>query len=145
MEGSRPLLMEVQALCTPVVGEGANSSIVAIGCDFKRLQMLLSILSKHTKLNTFRRNVFVNVVAGLQMLEPSTDLPIAVAIASSVCDEAVPEDFVFMGELGLGGELRSVRHLDRRLAEASKLGFRRAVVPERNAANAAAVCKTGAQ
>ena len=72
------------------------------------MQLLLGILNKHTRLNTFRRNVFVNVVAGLQMTEPSTDLPIAMAIASSVCDKPVPHDMVFFGEIGLAGELRSV-------------------------------------
>jgi len=133
MEGTRPLLLEVQALCTPVMQEGANTNIVAIGCDFKRLQLLLGIINKHTRLNTFRRNVYTNVVGGLQMLEPSTDLPIAMAIASSICDQPVPHDMVFIGELGLAGELRQVRNLDKRLSEASKLGFRRAVIPERGA------------
>ena len=89
----------------------ASTTIVPIGCDFKRLQLLLGILNKHTRLNIFRRNVFVNVVAGLQMLEPSTDLPIAMAIASSVCDNPVPHDMVFFGELGLAGELRAVNAL----------------------------------
>jgi DNA repair protein RadA/Sms len=81
---------------------------VAIGCNFKRLQLLLAILNKHTRVSTFRRSVFVNVVAGLKMLEPSTDLPIAMAAASSILNAPIPCDVVLIGELGLAGELRRV-------------------------------------
>jgi len=133
LEGSRPMLLEVQALCTPVAGDQPGS-LVAIGCDFKRLQLLVAILNKHTRLNTFRKSVFVNVVGGLKMLEPSTDLPIAMAVASSIFNAPVPGDVVLIGELGLAGELRKVRQLEKRLAEAVKLGFKRAIIPAQGSA-----------
>jgi DNA repair protein RadA/Sms len=128
MEGTRPLLVEVQAL-------SARSSYgapqrVSNGFDRQRLALLLAVLEKRAGLSASEHDVFLNVVGGARLVEPAADLAVAVAIASSALDKPVPAGAVFLGEIGLGGELRSVGQLDRRLAEAARLGFDTAFVPE---------------
>lgn len=126
LEGTRPLLVEVQALTTPT-GFGGLPRRTANGIDLNRLHMLLAVLAKRARLGLGNQDVYVNVVGGLRIGEPAADLGIAVAIASSARDRPVRSGTVFVGEVGLGGELRSVGQLDRRMAEAARLGFTRVV------------------
>ena len=127
LEGSRPLLVEIQALSTATPFSQPRRT--ANGLDVNRLYLLLAVLSKRVGLSLHNQDVFVNVVGGIKIGEPAADLAVAVAITSSVRDRAVAPQTAFVGEIGLGGELRTVAQLERRLAEAAKLGFRRCVVP----------------
>lgn len=127
VEGSRPLLVEVQAL-TSRAGSGVPRR-TANGLDYNRLLMLLAVLTKRLGLKLSEEDVYVNVVGGLRLEEPSSDLAVSVAVASSATGRRVQPDTVLVGEVGLSGELRSVPHLERRLAEAARLGFKRAVTP----------------
>jgi DNA repair protein RadA/Sms len=127
LEGTRPLLVEIQALVNST--SFSNPRRTANGIDYNRLLMLSAVLSRRAKLNLSDKDVYVNVVGGLQIGEPAADLAVAIAIASSVRDKPVHADMAFMGEIGLSGELRSVLQLDLRLKEASKLGFRRCLIP----------------
>ena len=127
MEGTRPLLVEVQAL-TSTTGS-AQPRRTTNGFDLNRLLMLTAVLTKRVGLPLFNQDVYVNIVGGLRIGEPAADLAVALAIASSYRNQCIESDLVMVGEVGLSGELRSVSHLDRRLTEAAKLGFTRAVVP----------------
>ena len=127
MEGTRPILVEVQGL-TSTAAYG-NPRRTANGVDLNRLQMLVAVLSKRVGIGLFDQDVFVNVVGGLRLAEPAVDLGIALAIASSFREARVDPRTVAVGEVGLSGELRSVAQLERRLLEAAKLGFERAIVP----------------
>jgi DNA repair protein RadA/Sms len=131
MEGSRPLLVEVQALCARA-SYGAPQR-VANGFDRQRLSLLLAVLEKRAGIPFGQLDVFLNVVAGIELDEPAADLAVVAALASSVFDKEVPGDAVFIGELGLGGELRAVGQIERRLSEAARMGFRRAFLPRRAA------------
>jgi DNA repair protein RadA/Sms len=128
MEGTRPLLVEVQAL-TSTTSFG-HPRRTANGIDFNRLLLIAAVLSKRVRLNLGDQDVFANVIGGLRIDEPASDLAVAVAIASSVRDRPVAADLVFVGEVGLSGELRAVGQLVNRLNEAAKLGFQRCVVPK---------------
>jgi DNA repair protein RadA/Sms len=132
LEGSRPLLVEVQALTVP--SYTAAPRRVATGLDYNRLMLLIAVLEKRLGMRLAQQDVFANVAGGVRLVEPSADLALALAIASTMQDLAVPQDLIVMGEVGLSGELRAVSQADRRLTEASRLGFRRAIVPERNQA-----------
>jgi DNA repair protein RadA/Sms len=121
MEGTRPLLVEVQALATRA-GFGTPQR-VSTGFDGRRLALLLAVLDKRAGLPFAQTDVFVNVVGGLRLIEPAGDLAVVSAVASSIYDKPLPASAVFIGEVGLGGEVRSVARLDRRLAEAEQLGF----------------------
>ncbi len=127
MEGTRPLLVEVQAL-TSTAG-GAQPRRVTNGFDINRMMMLGAVLTKRVGLPLFNQDVYVNIVGGLRISEPAADLAVCLAVASSYRNQRIESDLVLVGEVGLSGELRSVGQLDRRLAEAAKLGFTRAVVP----------------
>jgi DNA repair protein RadA/Sms len=127
MEGTRPLLVEVQALTSTT--SSAQPRRTTNGFDPNRLLMLVAVLSKRVGLPLFNQDIFVNVVGGLRIGEPAADLAVALAIASSFRNVAIEPDLVCIGEIGLSGELRTVSQLDRRLGEAAKLGFRQAVVP----------------
>lgn len=127
VEGSRPLLVEIQALTSPT--PMAMPRRTAQGMEFSRLLLLTAVLTKRLGLSLANQDVLVNVVGGLKVQEPAADLGAALAIASSFKDEHIPGDLVALGEVGLSGELRSFSHLDRRLAEAAKLGFRRCILP----------------
>lgn len=127
LEGRRPLLVEIQALVAPTGGQHPHRG--SHGVDSGRVGLLIAVLARRLDLPLLSSDVYVMAVGGARVTEPGADLPIALAIASSVTDRAVPEDLVACGEVGLGGELRGVTGLDRRLAEAARLGFRRAVVP----------------
>jgi DNA repair protein RadA/Sms len=128
MEGTRPLLVEIQALAsTTSFGLPRRT---ANGIDFNRLLLLVAVLSKRVGLRLSDQDVFVNVVGGLRVNEPAADLAVAVAIASSFRDVPVAADLAVVGEIGLSGELRTVSQLSRRLSEAAKLGFRRCLLPK---------------
>jgi DNA repair protein RadA/Sms len=129
MEGSRPLLVEVQALASKA-GFGTPQR-VSTGYDSRRLALLLAVLDKRAGMSFAQLDVFVNVVGGLRVMEPSADLALAAALSSSVYDRALPGDSMYMGELGLGGEIRPVSQIERRLSEGGNLGLRRAFVSER--------------
>ncbi len=126
-EGSRSLLVEVQALVTP--SPLANPRRVAMGFDPNRLSLLLAILHRHCGSFLFDQDVFVNIAGGMRVLEPAADLAVALAILSAFRNQALPEGLVTFGELGLAGELRPVAHTAGRLRESEKLGFRRAIAP----------------
>jgi len=127
MEGTRPLLVEIQALAsTTSFGLPRRT---ANGIDFNRLLLLVAVLSKRVGLRLFDQDVFVNVVGGLRINEPAADLALALAIASSFQNAPLPADLAAIGEVGLSGELRTVGHLSRRLNEAAKLGFDRCIIP----------------
>ena len=127
MEGTRPLLVEVQALCSTTAF--AMPRRTANGVDANRLLLLTAVLSKRVGIDLSDQDIFVNVVGGMRVDEPAADLAIAVAIASSFRNRPVHADLALMGEVGLSGELRSVGQLARRLHEAAKLGFTRALTP----------------
>jgi DNA repair protein RadA/Sms len=127
MEGTRPILVEVQGLTTTAAY--GNPRRTANGIDLNRLQMLVAVLTKRVGVGLFDQDVFVNVVGGLRLAEPAVDLGVALAIASSFREARVDPRLVAVGEVGLSGELRSVAQLERRLQEAAKLGFKRAIVP----------------
>lgn len=128
MEGTRPILVEVQALATPTAFGLPRRS--ANGLDTSRLQLLVAVLQKRVGLGLGAQDVYANVVGGLRVMEPAVDLAVAVAVASSFRDRPVDRTSVVIGEIGLSGELRSVNQLDRRISEASRLGFTRMVVPQ---------------
>ena len=131
MEGTRPVLVEVQALAAPS-GFGTPQR-VATGLDQKRLAVLLAVLERRGGTAFTDLDVFVQVTGGLRLTEPASDLAVAAALVSSVLNRPSPPDAVFLGELGLGGEIRPVGGLERRLAEASRLGFHRVFVSGRTA------------
>jgi DNA repair protein RadA/Sms len=127
LEGSRPILLEVQALT-------ANSALgmprrTANGFDGNRVQMLVAVLTKRVGLPLSGQDIYVNIVGGLRVVEPAVDLAVVVAMASSFRERPVDRRSVVIGEVGLSGELRSVNQLERRIAEAQRLGFERAIVP----------------
>jgi DNA repair protein RadA/Sms len=127
MEGRRPLLVEVQALVATTQLAFPRRS--AEGLDSGRLALLLAVLEKRAHLDIARCDVYALAVGGVRVAEPAADLALALAVASAHADVPIGADVVACAEVGLGGELRQVGQLDRRLAEAARLGFRRAVVP----------------
>ncbi len=127
MEGTRPLLVEVQALASTTAF--GNPRRTPNGIDFNRLLLVTAVLSRRMSLRLADQDIFVNIVGGMQIQEPAADLAIAAAIASSVKDQPIPADMVLLGEIGLSGELRAAGQLPARLREAAKLGFKRAVIP----------------
>lgn len=128
MEGTRPLLVEIQAL-TSLTSFG-NARRTPNGVDFNRLLLISAVLGKRAGLKLHEQDIFLNVIGGLKVSEPASDLAMAVAIASSYFERAVPADLAMVGEIGLSGELRAVSQLGPRLNEAAKLGFKRAIVPK---------------
>jgi DNA repair protein RadA/Sms len=128
MEGTRPLLIEVQAL-TSVTAADTPPRRTANGIDINRLHLIVAVLTKRVGLSLYNQDIYVNVVGGMKIDEPAADLAVAVAIASSFKNVAVDPQLVLIGEIGLSGELRSVGQLERRLHEAAKLGFNRGLHP----------------
>lgn len=127
MEGTRPVLVEIQALVSPT--SYGTPQRTATGFDYRRLQMLLAVLEKREGLRLSTQDVFVNVAGGVRLEEPAVDLGVIVAIASSFRDIPTDTGTVLIGEVGLGGEVRAVSQLEPRLRETAKLGFRHAIVP----------------
>jgi len=127
MEGTRPILVEVQALVSQ--GNPERPYRTCNGIDYNRMVLLIAVLSKRVGLRLGNQDIFVNVVGGLRVSEPAVDLAVATAIASSFYNRPVAADLAMFGEVGLAGELRSVGQPERRLREAAKLGFARALAP----------------
>lgn len=127
LEGSRPLLVEVQALVAPTSLPAPRRTVA--GLDSQRLALLLAVLGRRAGIGLSGHDVYASIVGGLTIEEPAIDLPLAVALASSLRDQPIAAGTVLAGEVGLTGELRSVGGLERRLREAARLGFRRAIVP----------------
>lgn len=130
MEGSRPILAEVQSLVTST-GFG-NPRRMATGIDYNRLAMLIAVLEKRAGYYLNNMDCYANVIGGLRIEEPAADLCIALAVVSSLKDVIVPDDVLAFGEIGLAGEIRSVTACDQRIKEAAKLGFKKCVIPYRN-------------
>ena len=130
-EGTRPLLVEVQALVDQ--SHLGNPRRVCVGLDVNRLAMLLAVLHRHAGIAMFDQDVFVNVVGGVRVNEPAADLAVLAAAVSSMRNRAVGKDVVIFGEVGLAGEVRPVQRGQERIREAAKLGFKRAIVPAANA------------
>ncbi len=127
LEGTRPLLVEVQSLCSQTTFGYARRT--ANGVDYNRLLLLAAVLTRRMGFRLAEQDIFVNVIGGLKIDEPAADLAVAVALASSYLDRPVPADLAIVGEIGLSGELRAVSQLPLRLNEAAKLGFKRIIVP----------------
>jgi DNA repair protein RadA/Sms len=134
-EGSRPLLVEVQALVDEA--HAPNPRRLSVGLEQNRLAMLLAVLHRHAGIAAFDLDVFVNAVGGVKIDEPAADLPVLLAIVSSLRNKPLPEKLVAFGEIGLAGEVRPVQRGQERLREAAKLGFKLAIIPKANAPKAA--------
>ena len=128
MEGTRPILAEVQALVSKTTFNVPRRT--ADGFDFNRAALLLAVAEKRggMKLNVF--DAYINVIGGLRLDEPGADLPVVLAVASSYRDAVIPDDLVAIGEVGLTGEIRSVSHMNQRLAEVARLGFKKCIIPK---------------
>ncbi len=127
LEGTRPFMVEVQALVT--TGFAGNAKRQVSGADRNRAQMLMAVLEKRAELTLFDQDVFLNVVGGACINEPGGDLALALSVASSFSEKIFPEDTIAIGELGLGGEIRPVAQIAARLQEAERLGFKQALIP----------------
>ncbi len=129
MEGTRPILAEIQGLAAPTSG---NPRRTVNGFDFTRANMMIAILDKRTAYKVSSNDVYVNVIGGLTIEDPGADLAMILCVASGMNGKPIPSDLLVIGEVGLTGEIRSASHLDQRLREAEKLGFRRCIVPKAN-------------
>ena len=127
LEGNRPILVEIQALVNST--NFGYPKRTASGFDLNRLNLLIAVLEKRTKLNLSDKDVYINVVGGLKLQDPAADLAVAMAIASAAAGRRLDDGLVVFGEIGLGGEIRSAQLADKRIAEAQKLGFTKAIAP----------------
>ena len=130
MEGTRPLLIELQALTTPSVFGMPRRN--ANGIDYNRLTLLMAVLEKRAGFNLGSQDAYVNVVSGMRINEPSVDLGVIAAVTSSFKNLSISKDVVVIGEVGLTGEVRTVNLIDKRLKEAEKMGFKTCIIPESN-------------
>ena len=130
IEGTRPIIAEIQALVTPTVFPAPRRT--GNGVEYNRMCLILAVLEKRLGLKFFQSDVYMNVIGGLSISEPAADLAIATALVSSLTDRVVPDDLIIIGELGLAGECRAVANPEMRIREAARLGFTRAIVPWRN-------------
>jgi DNA repair protein RadA/Sms len=137
MEGTRPILVEVQALTSP--SSLAVPRRTSMGIDHNRLALLVAVLEKKVGLSMLHQDIFVNAVGGVRIDEPAVDLAITTAVASSFLDKPVDTHTVLLGEVGLTGEVRAVSRTDIRVREAAKLGFRRCILPQSNAERLTAI------
>lgn len=128
LEGNRPILVEIQALVNPT--NFGYPKRTASGFDLNRLNLLIAVLERRTKLDLSQSDVYINVVGGLKLVDQAADLAICMAIASAAAGRKLSVGAVVFGEVGLGGEVRSVTHVDKRIAEAKKLGFTYAIAPK---------------
>lgn len=128
MEGTRPMLIEVQALLAPT--PFGLPKRTGIGIDYNRLALLMAVLEKRGGLSISNQDAYVNIVSGIKVNEPAADLGIALAVASSYKNIPISKELVAIGEIGLTGEVRSVSSVEKRIKEAEKLGFRTCIVPE---------------
>ena len=127
MEGNRPILVEIQALAT--TSNYGYPKRTASGFDINRLNLLIAVIERRTKLKLSDKDIFINVVGGMKLNDSAADLAVCMAIASAVAGRKLGEEYVVFGEVGLGGEVRSAFRADQRIAEAKKLGFRHAIAP----------------
>lgn len=127
LEGNRPILVEIQALVTPT--NFGYPKRTASGFDINRLNLLIAVIERRTKLKLSDKDIFVNVVGGMKLNDSAADLAVCMAIASAVAGRKLGEEYVVFGEVGLGGEIRSAFRADQRIAEAKKLGFSHAIAP----------------
>ncbi len=130
LEGTRPLLVEIQALVDSA--HTPNPRRLSVGLEQNRLAMLLAVLHRHAGIATYEQDVFVNAVGGVRIAEPAADLAVSLALVSSLTDRPIPGKVVVFGEIGLAGEVRPAPRGQDRLKEAAKLGFERAIVPKAN-------------
>jgi DNA repair protein RadA/Sms len=130
LEGSRPILVELQALVTPT--SYGMPRRTAIGVDPNRVSLLVAVLEKKVGMSLANQDIFVNVAGGVKVDEPAVDLGIVSAVASSSLDRPIPSKTMVIGEVGLAGEVRGIHQAEIRLREAAKLGFRRCLLPETN-------------
>lgn len=130
VEGTRPLLIELQALTTPTVFGLPRRA--ANGIDYNRLTMLIAVLEKKTGLPLGSQDVYLNVVSGIKLVEPAVDLGTCLVVASSFKNYAIPKDMVAIGEVGLTGEIRAVNMIEKRIKEVEKMGFKTCIIPESN-------------
>jgi len=130
MEGTRPILVELQALVSPTIFGMPERR--ANGLDYKRLAVLLAVLEKRVGVRLQNQDVFVNVVGGIKLTEPAVDLGAAAAVVSSLREKPIPARTVAIGEVGLGGEVRPVSNIERRISEAERLGFTKIIIPKKN-------------
>src|SRR6266571_3315243 len=130
LEGTRPLLVEIQALVDSA--HAPNPRRLSVGLEQNRLAMLLAVLHRHAGIATWEQDVFVNAVGGVRIAEPAADLAVSLAIVSSLADKPLPEKLAVFGEVGLAGEVRPAPRGQERLKEAAKLGFTRAIIPKAN-------------
>lgn len=138
-EGSRPILVEVQALVDESYLE--NPRRVSVGLEQNRLAMLLAVLHRHGGIATYKHDIFANVVGGMRVIEPAADLALLFSIVSSLRNKPLPKDLVVFGEVGLAGEIRPVHNGHERLKEASKHGFKCAIIPQMNTTKNASISK----
>ena len=130
IEGTRPLVLEIQALSTPTVFGLPRRN--ASGVDYNRLTLLMAVLEKRAGLNLGSQDVYINLVGGIKINEPALDLGIVLSAASSFKNISIKKDIVVIGEVGLTGEVRSVNMIDKRIKEAEKLGYKTCIIPESN-------------
>jgi len=133
MEGSRPIMVEIQALVAPSYFTSPRR--MCTGIDYNRMLMILAVLEKRAGLSLGNKDVYVNVAGGVRIVEPAADLAVALAVASSLRDEGMDSSTVVLGELGLSGEVRSVGQIEKRLSESARLGFERAILSRRSASS----------
>ena len=130
IEGTRPLLIELQALTTPTIFGMPRRT--ANGIDYNRLTLLMAVLEKKAGMNLGSQDAYLNVVSGIKIGEPAIDLGIVLAVASSFKGISIEKNLVAIGEVGLTGEVRAVNLIEKRLKEAEKLGFKKCIIPENN-------------
>ena len=128
VEGTRPILIEIQALLTPTAFGMPRRT--GIGIDYNRLTLLMAVLEKRAGIPLGNQDAYVNVVSGIRLDEPATDLGIALAVASSYKNIPLPKDLVAIGEIGLTGEIRTVNSLEKRVKEADRMGFKTCIISE---------------
>ena len=131
MEGSRPILAEVQALAAKTSYSAPRR--MTTGFDFNRLSILIAVLEKRLGIFMGSLDIYLNIVGGFRLDEPAADLPVAMALYSGIMDKPIDETVISFGEIGLGGELRSVSHAAQRIREAERMGFTKVIIPKHNA------------
>jgi DNA repair protein RadA/Sms len=130
IEGTRPILVEIQALVSP-----CNFGVprrTTIGIDYNRVSLLVAVLEKRAGLNILAQDIFMNVAGGIKIVEPAVDLGVSVSLVSSFLNKPIHHALVVFGEVGLSGEVRGVSHVEQRLKEAEKLGFKKCILPRIN-------------
>ncbi len=130
LEGTRPLIAEIQALVTATAFPAPRRT--TNGIDYNRMCLIIAVLEKRLGMKFYQNDVYLNVIGGLHIDEPASDLSVALALISSMSNRVIPDDLIAIGELGLAGECRAVANLEQRVKEAARLGFTKAVIPARN-------------